>query len=153
MTATNSTKPSPKTSATTAASTPPVTQPSPPPPTPSPPPPPPLDPIAQVFGWIISGAAEHEIIEAIDKLWPDAKPKPLIAAAMKRITAEADVDRATLMGWCIAATRAIYQRAVEAGDHAAALRAVKQLELIGRKVWRGHGFSDAFEMTETAGTP
>jgi hypothetical protein len=95
----------------------------------------PPDRIAQVFGWIVAGAAEHEIAEAIAANWPDAKAKPLIVAAMKRIAAGADADPGTVRGWCIEATRLIYQRAVEAGDLATALRAIRQLhDLAGKEI-------------------
>ena len=91
---------------------------------------PPPDPAAQVFSWIVAGASQDDIRAAIEHFWPGTKPRPLIVAAMKRIAANGDVDRASLTGWCLEACRLVYQRALESGDHSTALRAVKQLHAL-----------------------
>lgn len=87
----------------------------------------PADRIAQVFTWILSGASEHEITDAISTTWPDAESMPLIVAAMQRIAKSADAESDVILGWCIESTRLVYQRAIEANDLATALRAIKQL--------------------------
>ena len=87
--------------------------------------------VTQVFSWIIAGASQHEIDAAIEKLWPGTKSRPLIVAAMKRISAAAKVDLDSLYGFCLEATRTLYQRAIEAGDHSTALKALKQLYVMG----------------------
>jgi hypothetical protein len=81
-----------------------------------------------VFTWILDGATEHEITEAIASQWPDESPKPLIVAAMERIADSASADPATVRGFCIEANRHIYHKAIEAGDLSTALRAIKQLQ-------------------------
>jgi len=87
----------------------------------------PADRIAQVFTWILSGASEHEITEAISSNWPEAQAMPLIVAAMQRIAKSADAEPDVIRGWCIESTRLVYQRAIENNDLATALRAIKQL--------------------------
>jgi hypothetical protein len=86
-----------------------------------------LDSTAQVQAWILSGASENEIVQAIENYWPDNKPRPLLVTAMKKIAAGANPDPDSLRGWCIEATRTVYQRALESRDYGAALRAIKQL--------------------------
>ena len=85
---------------------------------------------AQVYAWIIAGASEDQINEAVQATWPGQSPRPLIIAAMKRIASAATVDRECLVGWCIESTRAVYQQALEARDFGAALRAIKQLHAL-----------------------
>jgi len=83
--------------------------------------------VNQVFNWIVAGGSEHDITEAIALNYEGAQPKPLIVAAMQRIAKSADAEPDVIRGWCIEATRHVYQRAIELGDLATALRAVKQL--------------------------
>jgi|GEM_PF-3708103 len=87
----------------------------------------PPDRIDQVFTWILNGGSEHDIIEASQKTWPDCQPMPLIVAAMTRIIKSAESDPSLIRGWCIEATRHVYQKAIDANDLPTALRAVKQL--------------------------
>jgi len=88
-----------------------------------------VDKVATVLAWIVSGASEYEIVETIRKHWPSEKSRPLIAEAMKRIAATGTKpDLASVHGWALEATRRVYQVALETGDTATALRAVKQLE-------------------------
>jgi len=91
------------------------------------------DPAAQVYDWIIAGASEAQIIETVEKLWPEADARPLIVSAMKRLGATAGASRELVLGWCIEATRMLYQRAVEAADYSSALRAIKQLHALTQR--------------------
>lgn len=97
------------------------------------------EPIDQVYAWILEGASEHEIIQAAAELWPDVKARPLITAAMKRIAPASGIDADRLAGWCIEATRLVYQRAIESNDLASALRAVKQVCEIRRRTGAADG--------------
>ena len=92
----------------------------------------PLDPASTVFDWIIEGASEHELVEKIQTTWPDLKIKPMIVAAFMRISKDADADLSTVYGWCIQASRRVYQKALEASDFGAALRAIKQIRDIAQ---------------------
>lgn len=89
--------------------------------------------VNQVFAWILSGATEHEVSEAIAAAWPDAKPKPLIVAAIQRIRESAAIDAETVTGFCVEATRDLYRRMIADGDFAGALKAIKQLSEIARR--------------------
>jgi hypothetical protein len=91
------------------------------------------DRVHQVATWIIGGACEHDVAQAVETTWPDAKPKPLIVEAMKRIAKSADADPAIVKGWAIEATRSIYQKALEVADHQTALRALKQIVELSEK--------------------
>jgi hypothetical protein len=85
------------------------------------------DRVAQVYQWIITGASEFEIVEAVEKTWPGAKARPLILSAIKKIANNASPDADTINGWCFEASRHVYQRAIEVGNFNAALRAIRQM--------------------------
>ncbi len=78
-----------------------------------------------VFKWILSGAMEPDILEAIEATWPGESPKPLIAAAIERFCKAGEMEPAAVIGWCFEAYRDLYRRMVEIGDFAGALRAIK----------------------------
>jgi hypothetical protein len=81
----------------------------------------------QVIKWILAGATERDIAEAIAQTYPDATARPLLTAAVQQITKSANYDPRIVRGWCFEATRELYRRMVEIGDFPGALRAVKQL--------------------------
>jgi len=82
----------------------------------------------QVFTWIITGHGDADVLGAIEKYWPGQKPKPLLVAAWKRIARSgAGADPDSVKGFVIEAARVIYQKALEAGDFSAAIRAVKMI--------------------------
>jgi hypothetical protein len=96
-------------------------------------PPAPVDPVKQITAWIIAGHGEPDIAEAIAATWPNAKARPLIIDALKKLTeAGAEPDRDLVRGFAMEGTREIYRRAAEMGDLQTALRALKQLMELAR---------------------
>lgn len=87
-----------------------------------------------VFRWILEGQAEHDVREAIALQWEGADAGPLIIAAVGRFLEAGQFEADVMRGWCAEAYREIYRRAMESGDAATALRAVKHLAQLG-----GHG--------------
>src|SRR5689334_14325373 len=87
----------------------------------------PSDPLAQVVKWVVTGMSEAEILEALKANWPEEDGKPLILQSLKKIAKSANPDGDLILGFAIEGTRAVYQKAMEAGDNNAALRALKQL--------------------------
>lgn len=85
----------------------------------------------QVARWIVSGATEHDIAEAIQGQWPDADAQPLIIAAMAGLAKNAAADPEMVRGWCFEAIREIYRQAIAEKELGVALRAVKQLQDMG----------------------
>lgn len=89
--------------------------------------------VNQIFQWILSGATEHDIAEAVQTAWPECDPQPLILLAVARLRESASIDADTVIGWCFEATRDMYRRMVEVGDFPGALRAVKQMRDLAAK--------------------
>lgn len=90
------------------------------------------DQVNQVLKWILSGATERDVTEAVAISYPAADPQPLIVAAIGELRQAANCDPLTIRGFCIEATRELFRRMVEIGDFTGALRAVKQLSEIAR---------------------
>jgi len=83
--------------------------------------------VYQVYQWILQGANEHDVCEAALVQWPDIDARPLILAAVQTLRDAGAVDREVVLGWCVEATRDLYRRMLDIGDHAGALKAVRQL--------------------------
>lgn len=81
----------------------------------------------QVAKWILTGAREADVLEAIATTWPDRQARPLIVAAMDSFAESGQVSRSAVRGFVFEATRDLYRQMREIGDFAGALRALKQL--------------------------
>ena len=86
----------------------------------------------QVYHWIIEGATEYDIGEAMQQAWPDANHAGILLAAIEKIRESNEIDPHTVLGFCFEATRDLYRRMVEIGDFPGALRALKQLAQFAR---------------------
>lgn len=87
-----------------------------------------VDVLRQITSWIVAGFSEGDILDAVREKYPDSKPKPLIISALKNLAkAGAEPDGDLVRGFALEGTRAIYQKALEVGDHQTALRALAQL--------------------------
>ena len=83
--------------------------------------------VEQVFRWILAGATEYDIDEAVRTAWPDVNPAPPIVEAIAKLREAGAFDQQVVFGWCFEATRDLYRRMVDIGDFPGALRAIKQL--------------------------
>lgn len=89
--------------------------------------------VEQVCVWLLSGAREADVVEAIRANWPDQEVEILATAAMHEFEKSAETNPAAVRGWCFEATKHLYHQMARIGDFTGALRAVKQLlEIAGR---------------------
>jgi len=89
--------------------------------------------VEQTVKWLLTGARDADVVEAIRATWPDQKLQPLILAAVEQLAKAAEFDPDVVRGWCFEATKQLFQSMTAIGDFAGALRAVKQLAaLAGR---------------------
>lgn len=88
-----------------------------------------IDParLEQTVKWLLTGARDADVLEAIRTQWPDQAVPELIAAAVNELEAAGHYNRRAIRGWCFESTKDLYRRMVEIGDFAGALRAIKQL--------------------------
>ena len=92
-----------------------------------------IDPTAEVLRLILEGRSAREIDQRARHLWPDRASEPLIIAALRELEASADKPP-LLLAFASEAAREVYRRALEGGNMACALRAIKVLlELEKRK--------------------
>lgn len=85
--------------------------------------------VEQVLQWLLLGHREEEILASLRTAYPHfaADPSPLLLAAVESLKQSAEFDCDIVRGWCFEATKFVYQKMLDIGDHAGALRAVRQL--------------------------
>ena len=88
--------------------------------------------VEQTVKWLLTGARDADVVEAIRTTWPDQELQPLILAAIDNLAKSAEFEAAVVRGWCFEATKQLYQNMTAIGDFAGALRAVKQLAELAR---------------------
>lgn len=86
----------------------------------------------QVLKWLLSGADEQQIREALADQFPKANADRCLAAVMSHFEAIAEADRSVIRGWCLEAFRDLYQRSLAIGDFGTALKAIKELSRLSK---------------------
>ena len=89
--------------------------------------------INQVILWMIAGNRGEDIKEALSKEFPSQDEGKVIASAAEHFKKLANSNDNVLRGWCLDATRDIYQKMVSIGDFSGALKAIKQLNEFNKK--------------------
>lgn len=77
--------------------------------------------------WILEGNAPQLIRDAIREQWPGENVEAMLGKAIESVTTSAAKTKAFVADWSIEAMRFLYQKQVEIGDYAGAMRAVESL--------------------------
>lgn len=80
----------------------------------------------QVMRWLTAGHRDLDIVETVAKAWPDAKG--LLDDVLTKLQKAGETPPDFIRGWIYAGRLEIYRQLMEIGDHAGALRALKDIE-------------------------
>ena len=83
--------------------------------------------VHQVLTWILEGNAEQLIRESIQETWPSESVPSLLLEACDSVATSAANSRSFVEDFAIEAMRFLYQKQVEIGEYAGAMRAVESL--------------------------
>jgi hypothetical protein len=84
-----------------------------------------------VLQWLISGATEHDIVEALRAKYPEADPRQTLAAVREHLAVEGQPEPDALRGWVLVSYRELYRRMLEVGDFDGARKVLKNITEIG----------------------
>jgi hypothetical protein len=84
-------------------------------------------PAVAVLQWLITGASEHDVLEALHAKYPNADTRKTMAAVREHLAAEGNPDTDALRGWVLAAYRELYRRMLEVGDFDGARKTLKNI--------------------------
>ena len=84
-----------------------------------------------VVQWLISGASESDVLEAIAAKYPGADVRATMQAVREHLVAEGTPDADALRGWILTAYRELYRRMLEVGDFDGARKTLKNITEVG----------------------
>lgn len=87
----------------------------------------PPPPAVAVVQWLITGASEHDVLEALRAKYPQADAAKTLSAVRQHFAAEGQPDTDALRGWVLASYRELYRRMLEVGDFDGARKTLKNI--------------------------
>lgn len=84
-----------------------------------------------VLQWLISGASEADVLEALRVKYPTADPRQTMAAVRDHLAAEGQPEPDALRGWVLVSLRELYRRMLEVGDFDGARKVLRNITEIG----------------------
>jgi len=84
-------------------------------------------PALVVIDWLLTGASEQQIREALFEKYPDVNASEVMVEVQTQLQAAGRPNTDAVKGWALMAYRKIYQQMLQIGDYAGALKAVKEI--------------------------
>ena len=84
-------------------------------------------PALVVIDWLLTGASEQQIREALSEKYPDVNASEVMVEVQTQLQAAGRPNTDAVKGWALMAYRKIYQQMLQIGDYAGALKAVKEI--------------------------
>ena len=84
-------------------------------------------PALQVVEWLLSGASESQVAEALAAKYPSACPEQTMAEVRLQLSAAGNPDASAVRGWALLAYRNIYRKMLEVGDFDGARKVIKEI--------------------------
>lgn len=88
-------------------------------------------PIA-VISWLLRGANEQQISEALRAEYPRARHDATMAAVQEHLAAAGQPDPDAVRGWALLSLRQLYQKQLEAGDFDGCRKSISEIIKIVR---------------------
>jgi len=80
-----------------------------------------------VIQWLVTGASEHDVLEALQAKYPSDDARKTLAAVRTYLAGEGNPDTDALRGWVLVSYRELYRRMLEVGDFDGARKVLKNI--------------------------
>jgi hypothetical protein len=87
-------------------------------------------PALAVVDWLLTGASEHQVREALEQNYPDADANKIMASVKTHLAAAGNPDANAVKGWAIMAYRSLYQKMLATGDYDGCRKVIKEITLL-----------------------
>lgn len=87
----------------------------------------------QALQCILEGQHEKDVLEMLVQEFPKVDRAKTLAAVMDHLAGLSHADPDAVRGWCLAALREVYNRAMQASSFQDAIRCIKELERMAAK--------------------
>jgi hypothetical protein len=88
-------------------------------------------PALQVIDWLLTGASEQQIREALAQTYPGVDTRLVMGEVQQQLTAAGNPSPDAVRGWALLSYRKLYQQMLAVGDFDGARKVVKEITLIG----------------------
>jgi len=88
-------------------------------------------PALQVIDWLLTGASEQQIREALMQTYPGTDARQVMGDVQQHLAAAGNPSPDAVRGWALLAYRRLYQQMLAVGDFDGCRKVVKEIALIG----------------------
>lgn len=82
---------------------------------------------AAVLDWLLSGASEQQVAEALVVKYPDADAKAVLSQVQQYLQGAGRPNSDAVRGWALLSYRRLYQEMLRVGDFNGCRQAVKEI--------------------------
>ena len=87
-------------------------------------------PALAVVDWLLTGASEQQVREALQANYPDANAGEVMGSVQVHLAAAGNPDANAVKGWAIMAYRSLYQKMLATGDYDGCRKIIKEITLL-----------------------
>jgi hypothetical protein len=87
-------------------------------------------PALAVVDWLLTGASEQQVREALKQNYPDADANAVMASVKSHLASAGNPDVMAVKGWAIMAYRSLYQKMLATGDYDGCRKVIKEITLL-----------------------
>jgi hypothetical protein len=80
-----------------------------------------------VVGWLLQGADENQIREALQAKFPAADPESTMLTVQNHLTAAGKPNSTAVKGWALLSYRHLYQKMLDTGDFDGCRKVIKEI--------------------------
>lgn len=84
-------------------------------------------PAMMVVDWLVTGATEQQIREALAEKYPEADPGQVMSDVQEQLAIAGRPDADAVRGWVLMAYRQLFAEMKQVGDFKGALQAAKEI--------------------------
>ncbi len=84
-------------------------------------------PAQAVVDWLLSGASESQIREALQQAYPGCDGRRIMTEVQGRLVAAGNPEPDAIRGWALLSYRKVYQQLLQVGDYAGAIKCIKEI--------------------------
>lgn len=84
-------------------------------------------PAQAVIEWLVAGASEQQIVEALKAKYPDVDANNTLTTVADRLAKAGRPDVDAVRGWALMSYRKLYQSMMQVGDYDGCRKVVKEI--------------------------
>ena len=88
-------------------------------------------PALAVVDWLLSGASEQQVAEALAAKYPGTDARRVLGQVQHQLAAAGQPNADAVRGWCLLAYRRLFQQMLAVGDFNGCRQVVKEISVLG----------------------